>query len=105
MKSAVLTLCLLFTTGAFAQVGTGALSAEPYIVEFPTHDAHAELKPMGREQNLLGSLDGSYIEHGQRPLWEFASTAPSALPLGDSARMLKKAHQDDKKAVVVWQNF
>lgn len=105
MKSAVLTLCLFFSGGAFAQAGIGALSAEPYITEFPTHDSRAEQKPMGREENLLGSINGFSHERGERPLWEFASTSPSAMPLGDAARMLKKAHQADKKAAVVWQNF
>ncbi len=105
MKRAVLTLCLLFSIGAFAQVGTSALSAEPYITEFPTHDARAEQKPMGREENLLGSINGFNHERGERPLWEFASSSPSEMPLGDAARMLKKTHQTDKKATVVWQNF
>jgi hypothetical protein len=105
MKSAVLMLCLLFTTGAYAQIAAGVLSNEPYITEFPTHDSRAEQKPMGREENLLGTSSGFNHEHGDRPLWEFASSSPSSMPLGDAARLLKKAHQSDKKATVVWQNY
>jgi len=41
--------------------------------------------------------------HGVRPLWEVATPA-YVVPLGDSARMLKKEHLDAKKAVVVWTN-
>jgi hypothetical protein len=105
MKNATLMLVLLFSTGAFAQTAAGVLSNEPYMVEFTTHDSRATQKPLGREENLLGSAEGFNHEHGDRPLWEFASSSPVDMPLGDSARLLKKEHRSDKKATVVWQNF
>ena len=41
--------------------------------------------------------------HGVRPLWEVATPA-YVVPLGDSARMLKKEHMSAKKAEIVWNN-
>jgi hypothetical protein len=57
---------------------------------------------MGQEGTLLGDSAYSY-EHGERPLWEFA-TVKHVTPLGDEARALRKEHSTDKKASKVWEN-
>ena len=105
MKTTLFVLCLLLcATAAFGQnVGNGALlSNEPVIVEFTSHAGHASQQPMGKVQNLLGQ-SGTNSAHGERPLWEVVKPAP-VTPLGDSARMLKKAHDAAKKADIVWNN-
>jgi hypothetical protein len=104
MKTTLFVLCFFCATAAFAQtVSTGALlSAEPVMVQFTSHAGHASPQPMGMEQNLLGR-SGSTSAHGERPLWEFGTTS-QPVPLGDSARMLKKAHETAKKADIVWHN-
>ena len=103
MKTTLFVLCLFCATAAFAQnIGYGAVSAEPVVIQFYSHTAHASAQPMGTEQNLLGR-SGSTFAHGERPLWEVA--VPSQVtPLGDSARLLKKAHESAKKADIVWHN-
>jgi hypothetical protein len=105
MKTTLLVLCLLLcATAAFGQnVGSGALlSNEPVIVAFTSHAGHASQQPMGRVQNLL-EQSGTTSAHGERPLWEVVKPAP-VTPLGDSARMLRKAHDAAKKADIVWNN-
>lgn len=94
-------LCLACATAAFGQ--TAALrSNEPVMVEFASHRARATQKAMGAEQNLL-EQSGFISARGERPLWEFA-TPLQVTPLGDSARMLKKAHETVKKTDIVWNN-
>jgi hypothetical protein len=105
MKTTLFVLCLLLcATAAFGQnVGNGALLRnEPVIVEFTSHAGHASQQPMGTVQNLLGQ-SGATSARGERPLWEVVKPAP-VTPLGDSARMLKKAHDSAKKADIVWNN-
>ena len=104
MKTTLFVLCFFCATAAFAQnIGNGAmLSAEPVIPQFCSHAGHASEQPMGMEQNLLGQSRFTYA-HGERPLWEVASPS-QVTPLGDSARVLKKAHETAKKADIVWHN-
>ncbi|HEV3207190.1 MAG TPA: hypothetical protein VGZ28_09560 [Terriglobales bacterium] len=105
MKMTFVVLCLFCLAGAaFGQAavtGTG-LSSEPVVYEFQSHAAHAAPQTMGNEQNLLiGS--GNAQAHGVRPLWEVHTLAP-VVPLGDTARLLRKEHADAKKAEIVWNN-
>jgi hypothetical protein len=104
MKMTLFILFVFCATSAFSQnASMGALlSNEPVIVEFASHAGHASQQPMGVEQNLLGA-SGFTSARGERPLWEFA-TPSQVTPLGDSARMLKKAREAAKKADIVWHN-
>jgi hypothetical protein len=103
-----ITLCvvsfLCFAGAAFGQASVGGvgLSAQPVVYEFQSHAEHAAQAEMGRTQDIMGKFT-SVQAHGVRPLWEFA-TAASVVPLGDSARMLRKEHLDAKKAEIVWNN-
>jgi hypothetical protein len=104
MKTTVLALCLLCAATAFGQaaIGGSALSAQPSVLEFPTHETTASQHAMGTPQNLLESAGYTWAQ-GERPLWE-VSPASHQTPLGDSARMLRKEHTADKKAELIWNN-
>ena len=103
-----ITFCVLgffvLTGAAFGQasIGGSGLSAHPVIYEFTSHEARAQQQGMGQVQNIMEeSLNVS--AHGVRPLWE-VHIPSSSVPLGDSARMLKKEHMTAKKAEIVWNN-
>jgi len=104
MKTMLFALCFLWATAAFGQsvlAGT-ALSNEPTVLQISGHPEHASRQPMGAEQNLL--IPSPFVAgHGQRPLWEVAPVRYE-IPLGDSARMLKKEHATVQKAQIVWEN-
>jgi hypothetical protein len=104
MKTTVLALFLLCAATGFGQaaVGGSALSAQPSVLEFQSHEATASQHSMGTAQNLLESAGYTWAQ-GERPLWE-VSPASHQTPLGDSARMLRKEHSADKKAEKVWNN-
>ena len=57
---------------------------------------------MGVEHNLLGQNFDTHAR-GERPLWEFPSSAMTT-PLADTARLLKKEHEAAKKSEIVWSN-
>ncbi|HEX3354758.1 MAG TPA: hypothetical protein VHS34_18205 [Terriglobales bacterium] len=104
MKTALLVSLFFCATVAFGQssAGAGALNAEPVIIEFNSHAAHASVRAMGHEESLLQS-SVNVQAHGTRPLWEVA--VPSqAMPLGDYARNWRKEHASAKKAEIVWSN-
>jgi len=82
--------------------GGAALSAEPQVLQVPSHPARAYQKDMGQDQNLLGSSH-TLSAHGERPLWEVAPKTQS-VPLGDIARTFREEHATVKKAVIVWDN-
>jgi hypothetical protein len=104
MKTTVLALFLLCAATGFGQaaVGGSALSAQPSVLEFQSHEAIASQHAMGSSQNLLENAGYTWAQ-GERPLWE-VSPASHPTPLGDSARMLKKEHTSFKKAEVMWSN-
>ncbi len=104
MKTTLFVLFLICATAAFGQSGSSAtlLNNEPVVIEFNSHPGHASHQSMGTEQNLLGP-SGFTSAHGERPLWEVA-TPSQVTPLGDSARILRKAHETAKKAGIVWNN-
>jgi hypothetical protein len=100
----LLGLYLLAAASAHGQSvygGTG-VNTQPQIFQFQAHTLRAAQTPMGQSENLLGDSGYSYGQ-GERPLWEFASPS-KVVPLGDSARMLKREHTIPKKADIVWQN-
>ena len=105
MKTTLLVVGLLcFAGAAFGQatVGTSGLSAEPVVYQFQSHEGHASQMDMGRHQDIMEQYSNVHA-HGVRPLWEVAKPA-YVVPLGDSARMLRKEHLDAKKAEIVWNN-
>jgi hypothetical protein len=104
MKTLCVALFFLTATAAFGQssVGVGALSAEPVITEFSSHSLRAAQTPMATQESLL-EVSEYVVAHGERPLWE-VGTLPRTVPLGDSARVLRKEHETAKKAEIIWQN-
>jgi hypothetical protein len=103
-----ITLCVLGILGfagmAFGQAATttSGLSAEPVVYEFRSHIEHASQPGMGQVHDIM-EQSGNVQAHGVRPLWEVATPA-YVVPLGDSARMLRKEHSLAKKAEIVWNN-
>lgn len=104
MKIAMLALCILGSSAAFAQsvVGSSSVSAQPQVYAFESHPEHASRKPM-RPMEMLNENEPTVSAQGERPLWEFA-TPVHEVPLGDSARTLRLEHAATKKAAKVWQN-
>jgi hypothetical protein len=105
MKVTLCALVLVFLAGAaFGQSGiaTSGLSAEPVVYEFQSHAARASQTEMGQHQEIMEHFT-NVSAHGVRPLWEVAKPA-YVVPLGDSARMLRKEHMFAKKAEIVWNN-
>ena len=93
MKTTLLVLSFLcFAGAAFGQASVGGvgISAEPVVYEFRSHAGHASQMELGRHQNIM-EQSTNVQAHGVRPLWEVATPA-YVVPLGDSARMLKKEH-------------
>jgi hypothetical protein len=106
MKTAVLVGCFLCTTAALGQSIGGSIGSpvmsQPYQMTY--HEQHASARSMAQEQSLLDGSSGVYIAHGERPLWEVAPPELPAIPLGDTARLLKKQHETVKKAQFVFEN-
>jgi hypothetical protein len=106
MKTTFLLLGLYLLSAAAAHgqsvYGGTVANSQPQVFEFQAHTLRAAQKPMGASENLLGDSGYTYGE-GERPLWEF-SFPSKVVPLGDSARMLKREHAIQKKADIVWQN-
>ncbi len=104
MKTTLFALCFLCATAAVGQssAGVSALNSQPQMLEFPSHAQHASQQPMGPGQDLR-EASGSTSARGERPLWEVAP-ASRPVPLGDTARTLRKEHAAAKKAEIVWNN-
>ena len=102
MKNTVLVFCLfLCATAAFGQ-SAPVLSNRPQMFEIPDNPAHAAQHEMAEPQNILEHSGYTYAQ-GEKPLWEFGSVS-QPVPLGDSARALRKQHEAAKKSDIVWQN-
>jgi len=103
MKKTLFVLCLLSTTGAFAQYysGAGHIDNTPVIYESPSHPAHASYTAMTQEQSVLGSSNYSSAQGERR-----ASDFPQAegVSLGSYARELRKQRVEPKKSRVIWIN-
>jgi hypothetical protein len=106
MKTTFLLLGLYLLSAAAAHgqsvYSSGSVNGQPQIFQFQSHTLRAAQKPMGESENLLGDSGYSYGQ-GERPLWEFSSPV-QVVPLGDTARMLKRERVIQKKADIVWQN-
>jgi hypothetical protein len=103
MKTLVVMLGFLAGSAAMAQIGGGVLSSEPTVIGFNSHNAHASQQGMGELQAVM-ERGAPLIAQGERPVWEVAPPKPTAVPLGDIARMLKKERLAAKKAATVWEN-
>ena len=82
--------------------GAGVVSNESVVVEMPSHSAHASQQEMGASQDIMESSNSVSAE-GERPLWEVAPHT-KYVPLGDTARMLRKEQFAAKKATKIWEN-
>jgi hypothetical protein len=106
MKATFCVLGILCFAGmALGQAGSvtaSGISAEPVVYEFQSHVGHASHQGMGQPQDIM-EQSINVQAHGVRPLWEVATTA-YVVPLGDSARLLRKEHLSAKKAEIVWNN-
>jgi len=105
MKVALCVLGFFVLAGAaFGQssIGGSGLNAQPVIYDFASHETRAQQQGMGVTQDIM-EQSMNVSAHGVRPLWE-VHVPSSAVPLGDSARMLKKEHMYAKKAEIVWNN-
>jgi hypothetical protein len=102
MKKALLAICILGSTAAFAQYAGGSLSAQPQVYSFASHEEHASRRPL-RTTEILNGDETVVSAQGERSLWEVA-TPVHEVPLGDSARTLRLEHAATKKAAKVWQN-
>jgi hypothetical protein len=105
MKKILFAICFFgATAAAFGQssANAGQVSNEPVITQFTSHPQFASQQPMSIEKSLFETSSFT-AARGERPLWEFA-TPSMTTPLGDSARALKKEHQEAKKADIVWSN-
>jgi hypothetical protein len=90
-------LFLLCATFAFGQAaGSSLVAPNASNFQITDHPTRAISAPMPIEQNLLGqnTLTSS---SGEMPLWE-APSMSHEVPLGDSARELKKQHDAAPKA-------
>ena len=104
MKSVLFVFCLFCALGAFGQsvAGGSAISADARPTEFASHTEFATQQPMSQELNLREPSSATAAK-GERPLWEVAPL-PRVLPLGDVARLARKAHLTAKKSETVWVN-
>lgn len=104
MKATLCILFLLCASAAFGQASAAAaaLSAQPVVIQMPSHPQHASYMPLGQERYL--SEKSSYtFGHGERPLWEMAPARTEA-PLGDVARAYREEHLKARKAEFVREN-
>ena len=105
MKIALCVLGFFVLAGAAfgqASIGGSGLSAQPVIYDFASHEARAQQQGMGVTQDIM-EQSANVSAHGVRPLWE-VHVPSSVVPLGDSARVLRKEHMYAKKAEIVWNN-
>ncbi len=105
MKIAMLAICILGSSAAFAQAasaGRSSVSAQAQPYTFETHPEHASRKALRSAEDLNGNEIVVYAQ-GERPLWEVA-TPVYEVPLGDSARALRQEHAIVKRAARCWQN-
>jgi hypothetical protein len=102
MKTTLLAFCFfLWTSAAFGQ-SAPVLTNQPQMLQVPDNPGHAAQHEMAEEQNILEHSGYTYAQ-GERPLWEFGPVS-QPVPLGDSARALRKQHEGTKKSEIVWQN-
>jgi hypothetical protein len=88
--------------GTMAQVSGSAVSGQAHPLVMSGNPQRASQAALAVEHNLMERSGATYAK-GERPLWEVMPEAP-VVPLGDSARALRKEHAAAKKAVRVWSN-
>jgi hypothetical protein len=98
MKTTLFALCFFCATAALGQsfagsVGSASMSSS---IQMTSHPQHAAQAPMAMEQSLFDN-SGYFFVEGERPLWEVQPLSPK-VPLGDTARALRKEHETAKKA-------
>ena len=104
MKSMFFALCFLCSTAAFGQYGGGSISSRVQPLQIDSNPLHASFQPLAPSQDLSETNASTYTyARGERPLWEVA-VPTHEIPLGDSARALRKEHDVVKKSVRVWSN-
>jgi hypothetical protein len=105
MKTALLIASLLCATTALAQTIGVSMGGPSMTAPFQMlyHDQHASPHAMAEEHSLLEGSGSVYIAHGEIPLWEVAPPDPPYVPLGDTARLLRKQHETARKASVVFE--
>jgi hypothetical protein len=101
MKTALFVFSLLCATAAFGQGVAGVPSLSSGIT-FASHDQQASQHVMAHPQNVMEQSE-YFHGHGERPLSELAPLSHET-PLGDSARIQKEVHANDKKSTIVWTN-
>ena len=102
MKKILLLVCVLSTSAAFGQYYANHLDSQVQIYRSPDHPSYATYAPMAQERGVAGGGSSMSYAQGERPVSDFPQAAP--VPLGDTARELKKQHALVKKARVVWEN-
>ncbi len=95
-------VCALCSVGAVGQVGGGTMNSQAHALVMSGNPQHASQAAMSAEHSLIGHSTTTSA-HGERPLWEVMPLV-AVVPLGDSARALRKEHAVAKKAVIVWSN-
>ncbi|MGA2004186.1 MAG: hypothetical protein ABSG70_12430 [Terriglobales bacterium] len=101
MKNILLVLLLFSTSAAFGQYIGNHVDSQVQVYHIPDHPAHASYSQIGDGSGIVGG-GGMFFARGDRPASDFPQA--TAVPLGDSARELKKQHAQVKKARVIWEN-
>lgn len=96
-------VCICCAVGAVGQsIGGSAANSEAQMFHLPEHPHRASQAGMGQTQDVM-ERSQTIAVHGERPVWEMVQIVPEA-PLGDTARALRAAHANAKKAARVWSN-
>jgi hypothetical protein len=101
MKQILFVFVLLSANAAFGQYIVNHIDNQPQPFQAPDHPAHASYSQMAVERPIVGG-GGFSFGQGDRPASDFPQMA--AVPLGDTARELRKQHTKVKKAHIVWEN-
>jgi len=101
MKTTLFALCFLCATAAFGQSGGAAVLSNN--LQFSNHTERAAPAGMAQAQNLWAGSSSNVIAQGEQPVGEVVPETYE-MPLGDAARIQRKAHAADKKSQVVWEN-
>lgn len=105
MKVTLLLFCVFCATAMFAQYGSGVpvLSNQPQPIYMPGHPQHASQHAMSMEHAIVGTYTVTYAR-GERSASELTPKVVVSIPLGDTARVLRKEHEAAKKAEKLWEN-
>jgi len=95
----LLLITLVLCTEAFAQTYESYSSTIPTAamgsnVQMPDHSQPVVQRSLYASSSVTSA-------QGERPAWEIPGL-PQPRPLGDVARDYRKAHENAKKAIIVW---